>query len=344
MVAVATRLKNGKSNKWLKIAPAFVFLTIGYLAFSLQEAIKEEETLNIAVKCSNDPILPQRNFKEIAEKTGTDKVAAYKRLPGCLKDRETCTRKECEREKCRPWGHFYDTIYDRWLKKYSSDDAEEIQFLEIGYYNGFGFDAYSAFLPRAEKHSMEISCLPPGPRSEGKWPENWGNFAMKNPRYESLREARRLHCGDASEYDFLQKIWTEEMKRPDSPPLKVVVDDGAHVSTQMAASLFFWLPRIEPGGILVMEDIQPISDSNQFRTHILPQVVKDLHWCGNELKEIKDTRCFPTIQPLLMSVHCEMHICVFERNDVPALEPSKEDSVTPPDAFTNAQKCLFGPH
>ena len=62
------------------------------------------------------------------------------------------------------------------------------------------------------------------------------------------------------------------MKRPDAPPLKVVVDDGSHLAEHMAASLFFWLPRIEPGGMLVIEDIQPISEANQFRTHILPQV------------------------------------------------------------------------
>jgi hypothetical protein len=286
----------------------------------------------------------ERDFKGIARNAGTDKVMGYKYLPPCLKDNDTCTCKECEREKCRPWGHFYDTMYNRWLKKYSSDNAEEIQFLEIGFYNGNGFASYSEFLPRAEKHSMEISCIEPGPRSEGKWPEKWGNFAKKSPEYESLRMNRRLHCGDASDYDFLNEIWTKEMKRPGAPPLKVVVDDGSHLSVQMAASLFFWLPRIEPGGILVMEDIQPIRDANEFRTHILPQVIKDLHWCGNDLSQIKDTRCFPGIQPLLAGVHCEMHICVFERSDAPSFEPDKENSQMPPDAFSNAQKCLFGPH
>ena len=81
------------------------------------------------------------------------------------------------------------------------------------------------------------------------------------------------------------------------------------------------------------------------------QVMKDLHWCGidPEYKEnhgdgVEDTRCFPTIQPLLAGVHCEMHICVFFRNDQPSREATKEESLTPETAFTNAQKCLFGPH
>ncbi len=360
MVTVNIKEKRKENYKWKKffVAAFAASFTLCFLFASSSKALRlasknpknqttiqpgHENEENFA-SSSSPPTSTEKDFKEIARKTGTDKVAGYTSLPGCLKDRETCTRKECEREVCRPWGHFYDTLYNRWLKKYSSDEAEEIQFLEIGFFQGLGFEAYSQFLPRAEKHSMEISCLDPGPRSEGKWPEKWGNFAKKSPNYDSLRAARRLHCGDASSYDFLNEIWTKEMKRPGAPPLKVVIDDASHLSKHMAASLFFWLPRIEPGGILVMEDIQPIHDSNEFRTHILPQVIKDLHWCGDELNKSFDTRCFPGIQPLLAGVHCEMHICVFERNNAPSLEPDKENSSTPPNAFSNAQKCLFGPH
>jgi hypothetical protein len=102
------------------------------------------------------------------------------------------------------------------------------QFLEIGYFNGRGFDAYTELLPNAEKHSLEIACIPEGPRSESKWP--WGNFAKKNPNYQSLLDANRLHCGDASNFLFLQTIWMTHMKRPDAPPLKVVVEDASHLS------------------------------------------------------------------------------------------------------------------
>lgn len=307
----------------------------------------ESPAVRSPVECDEETSLssPQgRDFLEIAKKTNTDKVAGHDQLPRCLKNNDSCPKmlKNSEREVCRPWGHFYDTIYNRWLKDYSKDDSDPIQFLEIGFYQGMGFEAFSQMLPRAEKHSIEISCLEPGPRSEGKWPADWGNTASKSPNYESLREAKRLHCGDANDYDFLIKTWTSEMKRLDAPPLKVVIDDASHLSEHMATSLFFWIPRIEPGGILVMEDIQPIQTANKFRTHILPQVIKDLHWCG--IPEVKDTRCFPTIQPFLAGVHCEMHICVFVRNDVASNEPDKKASMTPPDAFSNAQKCLFGPH
>jgi len=342
-----------RTYRWLFIASLAVFLFVFIIARPTNDydSISDDEadrvrTASSALTSTSTSTLSannrQRDFREIAKSTGTDKVMAYDRIADCLEHNDHCTRGDAERETCRPWGHFYDTIYNRWLGKYSSDDSDPIQFLEIGYYNGRGFEAYSKFMSKAELHSMEISCIPEGPRAEGKWP--WGNFAKKHKWYQSLLDARRLHCGDASDYNFLKKTWTTEMKRKDSPPLMVVIDDGAHVHDQMAASLFFWFPRIEPGGILVVEDIQPIKEANKFRTHIVPQVMKDLHWCGGPKSSVPDTLCFPTIQPLLEGVHCEMHICVFVRNNVPSYEPDQIVSTTPPNAFIDAQKCLFGPH
>jgi hypothetical protein len=127
------------------------------------------------------------------------------------------------------------------------------------------------------------------------------------------------------------------MIRKDAPPLKLVVDDGTHLSENMAETLFFWFPRIAPGGYLVFEGIQPVDLSNRFRTQVLPQVLADLHYCG-EPKFPDEGPCFPTIQPLLASVYCEMHICVFKRNDEPAQELSLKLSQIPPNAL-DASKC-----
>jgi hypothetical protein len=127
------------------------------------------------------------------------------------------------------------------------------------------------------------------------------------------------------------------MKRPDAPPLKIVVDDGAHLSPHMAQSVFFWFPRIEPRGILIVEDIQPIQEANAFRTQFLPQLMKDLHYCGDP-KQSPDDLCFPTLFPLLASIHCEMHICIFERNDTPSKELSLAESTMPPNAL-DMSKC-----
>ncbi|KAL7526179.1 hypothetical protein ACHAWF_001664 [Thalassiosira exigua] len=303
------------------------------------------------IALANSPPEQQKSFELFAMSTMTDKSQGNFNLPACLADRTKCSYPDFENPLCQVHGHFYHTIYDRWLGPYASSQ-EPMQFLEIGYFQGKGFQAYTEYMsrnPNAELHSMEIACLPEGSRDEGKWP--WGNFAQKHDWYQKLRDADRLHCGDASSYDFLKGVWDNSMKRLDAPPLKVVIDDAAHLAEHMAMSLFFWFPRIEPGGVMVVEDIQPSGVANPFRTMIIPQVVKDMHWCGGTPtetnKEIKaDSLCFPQIHKLLQGVHCELHICVFVRNVEPAYEPDKEGSITPPDAFNmeKVQKCLFGPH
>ena len=277
----------------------------------------------------------ERNFYDIAKKTGTDKVAAIYRLPGCLQNDSSCTRPGCVRPECRPWGHHYDTIYQQRMGPYSRDDTDPFQFLEIGFYNGAGYDTYREFLHNGECHSIEIACIEQGPRKEGKWP--WGNFAEKNKRYQQYLDEDRLHCGDGSDVNYLDEVWRKSMKRPDAPPLKIVVDDGAHLSDQMAQTVFFWFPKIEPRGFLIVEDIQPNSEANAFRTQFLPQLMKDLHYCGDP-KQSPDDLCFPTLFPLLASIHCEMHICIFERNDTPSKELSLDESKMPPNAL-DMSKC-----
>eukprot|EP00970_Alexandrium_tamarense_P002759 scaffold387_cov195-Alexandrium_tamarense.AAC.39 len=284
----------------------------------------------------------ERDFYAIGKRTGTDKVTVPDKLPGCLQNDASCTRPSCVREECRPWGHHYDTIYQQRLGPYSKDNVEPFQFLEIGFFNGLGYDLYREFMPQGECHSIEIACIEPGPREEGKWP--WGNFAEMNPRYQQYLDENRLHCGDGNDVEYLHSVWTKDMKRADAPPLKIVVDDGAHVAEHMAQTVFFWLPRIEPRGLLIVEDIQPISEANAFRAQFLPQLMHDLHYCGDP-KEAADSICFPTLFPFLASIHCEMHICVFERNDTPSKELSLEESTIPKSALDLKQcKSMLNGH
>jgi hypothetical protein len=105
----------------------------------------------------------EKSFLELGRQASTDKVAALKYLPG------ECTRANCTREECRPWGHFYQTLYQQRIGMYSLDTVEPFQFLEIGFYNGNGYDTYRSFFSSAaELHSMEISCIPEGTREQGK--------------------------------------------------------------------------------------------------------------------------------------------------------------------------------
>jgi hypothetical protein len=64
-----------------------------------------------------------------------------------------------------------------------------------------------------------------------------GNFAVHNKNYQKYLDEDRLHCGDASNFVFLQNIWTTKMRRPGAPPLRIVVDDGSHLAWHMAQSV-----------------------------------------------------------------------------------------------------------
>ncbi|KAG7343357.1 hypothetical protein IV203_021302 [Nitzschia inconspicua] len=284
----------------------------------------------------------EKSFLEAAKKTGTDKVKGIAYLPECLKNDATCTRPSCERENCRPWGHFYHTLYQHRLGKYTLPSTEAFQLLEIGFNYGWGYEAFQDFFSEvkgAEFHSIEISCIEHGPREEGKWP--WGNFANASKDYDMLLEKHLLHCGDASNVTWLDEIYTKYMHRPDAPPLKIVVEDGSHLSQHMMQSMFFWFPRIEPGGMLILEDIQPIHEANLVRTQFLPQIMSDLHFCGDP-NQPHDEACFPQLYPYLQSIHCEMHICIFERNQKPSVPNlSIEKSMVPPNALDFKQCYSF---
>ena len=87
---------------------------------------------------------------------------------------------------------------------------------------------------------------------------------------------------------------------------------------------------------MIVEDIQTIGEANAFMSQFLPQIMHDLHYCGDP-KQNHDELCFPTLFPLLASIHCEMHICIFERNDHPAVELSLENSTLPRNALDMKQ-------
>ncbi|GKZ00334.1 hypothetical protein MPSEU_000986300 [Mayamaea pseudoterrestris] len=275
------------------------------------------------------------DFEAIGLTTGTDKVRGPLHLANCLKDPSKCRTPQAATPKCRTGiDHYYHTMYNaRVGPLLAGDSVEPFQMLEIGFQYGRGRDLYQKFMPMAEIHSLEIGCLPNHELSNDN--------AKKHPDYQTLIDTNRLHCGDATDYDTLVDVWGKMRASPNAPPLKLVVDDGAHISDHMVKAVFFWFPRMAPGGLLVMEDIEPRpqADTAEFRLHFMPQVFKDIHYCGNP--NVYEQLCFPTLHKYLQSVHCEMHICIFERNDVPAEELSKEDSLPPPHVF-NAKKCLFG--
>lgn len=266
------------------------------------------------------------SFLQLARATDTDKVWGPEKLSACLRDKTQCfdpaKSDQIVNPQCRVAGHFYHSLYQRWLEPLVS---ERFTFLEIGFYNGRGMDAYKGFLPRAEMHAIELSC------NANLWPGD--NFAAKSSDYDKIIDAKRMHCGSAANYEFLDATWKRLQQ---GPPLRVVVDDASHESEHMAISLFYWFPKIEPGGLLILEDIEPLGPPHTFRVNLLPQLLQDVHYCGSP--NFAEERCFPTIQPLLQSVHCDLHICVLERNDQPAVDNSLVQP--PPHALQADAPCL----
>lgn len=299
---------------------------------STDQSVKKED---VSPQSQIETQTAQKDFYTVGLSTGTDKVQGPGNLKKCIESQGKlgCLYPSAINERCRPWGHYYHTMYNKHLGPYSTEDATSFQALEIGYFRGGGYDAYSKFMPRAELHSLEVRCE----CEKGK------QCANNNRRYPELVKTNRLHCGDASNLNYLNTTWHTHMKRPGAPPLMVVVEDGSHHAQHIAQSIMYWFPKIEPGGLFFIEDILPLSYINKIKTEFLPQLMADLHYCGPD-KEGKDTllhedKCFPTIQPLLASIHCEMHICVLERNEKPAVDNLSFEEMSPPSNALDKSKC-----
>ena len=167
-------------------------------------------------------------------------------------------------------------------------------------------------------------------------------FAKSNPRHDALRSSHRLHCGDATQWDFSQHTWTTYLQRSeekDAPPLRVVIEDASHLSQHMVIAVFFFGSPVAPGGIRIIEAIESQSSSNRFRTDL----VQDVHYCGlPSEQEGTDQVRFPTLQPLLQAMHCEFNICVLQRNNKPAVEHNQTMSAPPRHAldFIGSRKLM----
>jgi hypothetical protein len=112
---------------------------------------------------TSKPLLP--SFLQLATKTGTDKTLGHYALQVCRKDRTkngSCRFPNAINPSCRPGAqHFYDTIYDKYLQNYIiPQNTVPFQFVEIGFYLGSGFEAYTEYIvpnapPNTELHSIE---------------------------------------------------------------------------------------------------------------------------------------------------------------------------------------------
>mgnify|MGYP000403906220 CR=1 FL=1 len=114
-------------------------------------------------------------FRDISNRFGSTRAKGWELLDRCEQEESSCHRKAAKKPQCRVHGHFFDTMYQNRLNHLRD---ESFQALEIGFFNGNGYNGLAEFFYKAELHAIDISCLPHGARSEGKWP--YENFAEKS--------------------------------------------------------------------------------------------------------------------------------------------------------------------
>lgn len=278
----------------------------------------------------------QKNFFEIAVKYNNDKAMGLKSQEKCNLPTEhvLCPdkRKNAVNPECRIVGHFYQRLYQQWLGPLSLDTVDPFLFIEIGFGQGNSVPLFNEFLPRADRHILDIACKDLNKVAP--------NMAAK---YKPEIDAGRLHCGSSADFDFLHSVYDKlVLQRQGGPPLRVVIEDASHIPAHMAVAVFFWLPRLEPGGLLFLEDIEPNVSTKHgghgIQSDLMPQLMSDIHYCGDEF-HTEDPACFPSIQGLIQSIHCALHVCVIQRNDVPASDPPREQSMPPANAL-DLRQCL----
>merc|ERR1712216_186714 len=108
--------------------------------------------------------------------------------------------KDAANPKCRVFGHFHHTLYQRWLTPYAAVDAARFQMVEIGFSQGHSYELWHSYLPRGEVHSLDYN----------------ENAARTSGRFEQLRQANLLHIGDTSDFVFLNDVYNGHLRRKDA--------------------------------------------------------------------------------------------------------------------------------
>ena len=148
---------------------------------------------------------------------------------------------ECSTDKSVT--HKYTEIYARLLSKYRV--LPQINFLEIGVLYGGSAALWSNYLPNAELIFMD-------------------NIKRIQPKALTLIDHDRtsFYWGDA--YAEAAVDWTKHMVGM----LDFAIDDGPHTLESMTQFLRLYLPLMNPGGTMVIEDVTDYSWFELLEKHV----------------------------------------------------------------------------
>lgn len=130
------------------------------------------------------------------------------------------------------WGsHWYTPHYDRY---FSHLRDQPVRLLEIGiggYWEpkqgGASLRMWKHYFRRGLVHGLDV----------------YDKQGLDEPRL-------RTHKGDQGDAEFLNGLADE------IGPLDIVIDDGSHLNEHVLASFHALFPRVRPGGLYVIEDVQ----------------------------------------------------------------------------------------
>ncbi|MBB5803214.1 demethylmacrocin O-methyltransferase [Saccharothrix ecbatanensis] len=128
------------------------------------------------------------------------------------------------------WGeHWYATHYDRHFAPLKDKRVTVLE-LGIGGYDdpaagGASLQMWRHYFRRGVVHGLD----------------HFPKTGLRAPRLHT-------HCGDQSDAAFLERLETG--------PLDIVIDDGSHLSHDVISSFRALFPKLRPGGLYVVEDLQ----------------------------------------------------------------------------------------
>lgn len=190
------------------------------------------------------------------------------------------------------WRHYFD-VYHRHLQRFR---GRPVHVLEIGVLGGGSLEMWRAYLgPDARLTGVDV-----------------------DPECTALApEGTEILIGDQGDPDFWQSYLAT------SPAIDVVIDDGGHRPAQQAVTLESLLPRINPGGVYICEDIH--HQWHPFHA-FLDGLTRPLNAVGGPYR---DEPASP-LQQHVASVHRYPLVVVIEKpSALPVFQASRHGSVWP---------------
>ena len=139
----------------------------------------------------------------------------------------------------KEFDHKYCSLcYDKEFEKYQD---KPISLLEIGVESGGSLIVWNEYFPNATL-IMGLECHQPHIQKAQHYTQNLWNVRVVN--------------ADAYNAEFVNQL----------PQFDIIIDDGPHDKESQLKSMNLYCNKIKPGGCYVIEDIQDIAYTEDFKT------------------------------------------------------------------------------